>query len=187
MGKWPYISHSPVRTLHPLATRACEHTHTLTHASRGALFNATDLHLLLMLPLTGQGSQTYPLVFFFIAEDFVRCLCQGLKGPVPLSETEIYSERQIEGKGREGMETRGMKQVKSRGNKKWGREEQGKRDHPPVQPSSEFKIDARPPKRALLLSYTLKNKTKSLLCFYVFPSRCLILSTAPNEWQTGGQ
>lgn len=37
--------------------------------------------------------------FFFIAEDFVRCLSQGLKGSVPLSERGIYRERQMERKG----------------------------------------------------------------------------------------
>jgi len=49
----------------PPFSYTCMCTHMHTHTSRGALLNATDQHLLLMLPLTGQGSQTFPLLLFF--------------------------------------------------------------------------------------------------------------------------
>lgn len=105
---------------------------------------------------------------FFIAQDFVRCLSQGLKGSVPLSERGgIYRETNGERGGRE--------QVNSWGNKviEWARNKR-------PSASSCCKLTSDHPR-----PYTLRNMAKWLrFLWFSFQLPC---STVQHKEQTGGQ
>lgn len=122
---------SPPLSYTCMYTHTHVHTHTLTHTSRGALLNATDQHLLLMLPLTGQGSQTFPLVFLFFYFYFLlgvyprawKAQCHSVK------EGYIEKDRWRERGGKRGVERAGEIKRKQK-MIKWERGEQKKTTHP---------------------------------------------------------